>query len=78
MLNSWKRIVRRKKAAAYQVKRSAVKKIQKEKSGMAKISEIIPAPAANFESLLISRRRRIIKKIISCGFIYLYRFCISE
>jgi len=43
------------------VRRSAVKKIQKEKSGMDKISEIIPAPAANFESLLISRMIKTIK-----------------
>ena len=65
MLNSWKRIVRRKKAAAYQVKRSAVKKIQKEKSGMDKIRETIPVPAASLGSLLIERLIKIIKKIIS-------------
>ena len=61
----WKITERRKKAAAYQVRRSAVKKIQKEKSGMDKIRETIPAPAASLGSLLISRLRKIIKKTIS-------------
>ena len=55
----------KKKAAAYQVSLCAVKKIQKEKSGMDKISEIIPAPAVNLGSLLIKRLRKIIKKTIS-------------
>ncbi len=55
----------KKKAAAYQVSLSAVKKIQKEKSGMDKINAIIPAPAANFGPLLISKLKNIIKKTMS-------------
>ena len=44
---------------------SAVKKIQKENKGIDKTREIIPAPAANFGSLLIKRKIKIIKKEIS-------------
>ena len=47
------------------MRRSAVKKIQKEKSGMDRIKKIIPAPAVNLGSLLISRMIKIIKKKIS-------------
>lgn len=59
----------RKNAAAYQVSLSAVKKIQKEKSGIDRIREIIPAKTANLEFLFQIRNARIIKKTISCGFI---------
>jgi len=50
----------KKKAAAYHVSLSAVKKIQKEKSGMDKINAIIPVPAANLGSLLSRRLMKII------------------
>jgi len=58
-------IASRKNPPAYQVRRSAVKKIQKEKRGMDKTSDINPKAAAHLGSRLKIKNKRIIKKTIS-------------
>ena len=56
---------RRKNPAAYMVSLSAVKKTQKEKSGIASTIEESPNTAASFGFLTYIRARRLKIKIIS-------------
>jgi hypothetical protein len=58
-------MARRKNAAAYHVKRSAVKKIHREKRGIDKASDINPKAAAHLGSRLKIKNKRIIKNAIS-------------
>lgn len=60
---------RKKQAAAYQVKRCAVKKIQKENKGKEKTRKRSPAMDANLGDLFITKKINKIRKRISCGFI---------
>lgn len=61
-------MLKRKKAAAYQVKRSAVKKIQKEKSGIDNIRHAIPQVADNFGLRFRINKAKATKNAISCIF----------
>ena len=65
-------IVSKKNAAAYQVSRSAVKKIQKEKSGIDNIREIIPAIAANLGFSFNIKINKTTRKTVSCIFMPYY------
>lgn len=60
----------RKKEAAYQVRRSAVKKVQLAKRGIASPRHINPAMARIFEFLLYVSANKIKINNISCGFIF--------
>ena len=62
-------IARRKNAAAYQVKRSAVKKIQKEKRGIDNKRHKIPENAITFGLRFTINNAKMIRKAISCIFI---------
>jgi len=62
-------IASRKNPPAYQVRRSAVKKTQNEKRGIAKNRDKIPAHAANLGLLLKIRNTNRAKNIMSCTFI---------
>lgn len=62
-------MLKRKNPAAYQVKRSAVKNIQKEKSGIDNTRHAIPQAAANFGLCLNINRTKTTKNAISCIFI---------
>lgn len=71
-LSSNKPIARRKNAAAYQVRCSAVKKIHFAKSGMATRRHVMPAKTNTFG---FRRKRRITstkRKTKSCGFMLLF------
>lgn len=77
-------IAKRKNAAEYQTKRSAVKKIQKEKSGIDKTRQVIPAQTIIFGFLWITKNKKTIKNRTSCIFIvyftlilipYIINFC---
>ena len=65
-------IARRKNAAAYQTKRSAVKKIQNEKRGIDKKRHKIPQNAATFGLRLAINNAKTTKNAISCIFIMLF------
>ena len=60
---------RRKNAAAYQVSLSAVKNIQREKSGIDTTRDVIPENTASFGLLFMINKAKITKKTISCIFI---------
>lgn len=62
-------MLKRKNPAAYQVKRSAVKKTQKEKRGIANTRHTIPLAAANFGLRLNINKANTTKNAISCIFI---------
>ena len=64
-------IARRKNAPAYQVSRSAVKKIQKEKRGIDNTRQKIPQNTASFGLRFNINKAKTTKKAISCIFILL-------
>ena len=68
----WKIIASKKNPAAYQVSLSAVKKIQKEKSGMDKKRHRIPQNAVSFGSRFKINRTKTTKKAASCIFIMFF------
>lgn len=59
---------KKKNAAAYHVRRSAVKNIQREKRGIDITNEINPAIADHLGFCLKSKNIKATKKIISCIF----------
>ena len=62
-------VARRKKAAAYQTRRSAVKKTQKEKRGIDNTRQEIPQNAASLGLRFNINKAKTTKKAISCIFI---------
>lgn len=63
-------IERTKKAAAYHVSLSAVKKIQKEKRGIEKKRQSIPQKTASLGLRFKISKTKTTKKAISCIFIF--------